>query len=209
MFSQIIHTIEQWLDQFSYFGVFLGMFIESLNFPLPSEVVMGIGAHYVRSNGANPILMILAGVAGNILGSGILFWTAKKGGEKLLKKDFKYFSLKKIHKLEKYITKYGYWAVFFAQMLPIIRSVAPIPAGLLKMDYRKYLLASVPGITIWCGVLMYVAMGVLESFDRFKETLHPEISIPILVFLICAIFLGKYFLERRAIEKENKEEVKS
>lgn len=149
--SSIIEFVSQiainLINYLGYWGIFIGMTIESACIPLPSEVIMPF-AGFIVSEGKMTLWGItLAGALGNLFGSLIAYYAGLKGGKPLLEKYGKYFliSQNSLDRAHNWFEKYGHEAVFIARLLPGIRTFISLPAGIAQMDLKKFIIYSFAG----------------------------------------------------------------
>jgi len=159
-----------------YLVVALMMAIESSIFPLPSEVVIPPAAHWSHT-GQIPITLtgiIIAGAIGSWLGATLMYWAARLGGRPLLLRygRFVLISPAKIEGAERWAAHYGSVGIFISRLLPVVRHLIGIPAGIVRMSYKTFSLYTVLGSGIWCGVLCYVGIKMGEDEKLMKGELH-------------------------------------
>ena len=151
----------------------LMMAMESTIVPLPSEVIIPPAAHFAYT-GENPKLsitaIIIAGTLGSWIGATIMYWAARVAGRPLF---MKYGSLvlvspKKIEGAERWSAHYGSMGVFIARLLPVVRHLIGIPAGIVRMDFRWYSLWTLLGSGIWCGVLCWLGVKMGQDEQVMK-----------------------------------------
>ncbi|WP_215146011.1 DedA family protein [Exiguobacterium qingdaonense] len=159
------------IEQYGYIGIAFMIFIENVFPPIPSEVVLLFGGFFAVKTNLSITLVIVASTAGAILGAillygvGLLFdveqiekWTKKYG--KWLRLD-----MKDVRKADAWFERYGVWMVFFGRLMPVVRSLISIPAGMSNMPFLKFLLLSTAGTAIWNTILVLVGMAVGENWQ--------------------------------------------
>ncbi len=155
------------LETGGYPLIVLLMFIESTFLPLPSELVIPPAAHLAYTQGHMSLPgIVLAGAFGSWLGATAMYWAARWAGRPLLLKYGKYFLVppEKIGRAERWAAAYGNFGVFAARLLPVVRHLIGIPAGIVRMDYGKFSLWTLVGSGLWCGVLCW--LGVKAGQDE-------------------------------------------
>lgn len=199
----ILRVIIDIINSLGYWGIGLGMLIESACIPLPSEVVLPLGGNMVRaSEGAMSLLGAnIAVTLGSIIGSLIAYAVGYYGGRPFILKYGKYFFISEEHfyKAEKTFNNYGSAAVFFGRLLPVIRTFISLPAGIAKMDIKKFLTYSLAGMLPWNFVLIYLGYVFGQQYGTivrpiFKRFEHVVIAL-ILLVIVFALF--KIFISRR------------
>lgn len=173
-------------------GVVLLMAVESAAIPLPSELIMPLaGWLLVQDRGGSLWLVALAGfygALGNLLGSLVAYWLSLKGGRPLLHKYGRYVLLTdaEVARAEAWFTKYGDWAVFFSRLLPVVRTFISIPAGIARMDLRKFALYTFAGSFPWSLGLAYGGYLLGANWETLRAAMRP-LDIPILLALALAV----------------------
>jgi membrane protein DedA with SNARE-associated domain len=171
------------------------MFIETIFPPLPSEIVMpfaGYLANYWNFSFIEIITLILYGNFGTTLGAVLIYYISLKHGRKYLLKYGKYFSIdeEEIKSSEKWFKKYGSFAVFICRIIPGIRSLISIPAGITKMDFKKFLTLTFIGSLIWTSFLFFLGF-ILEEIFQISKMIN---FVGLLVLLaITFYFIFKFF----------------
>lgn len=195
--------ISDWLDQFGYLGVFLLILIENIFPPIPSEVILTLGGFMTTTTTMTRLGMIIASTAGSVVGAVILYWIGTLLDvarlEKIIQKYGKLLRLtmKDIHKADAWFAKYGVWAVFFGRLVPIVRSLISIPAGMSKMQFGIFIWFTLLGTLIWNTVLVSVGAVVGENWGKIVGymDIYSNIVYIILAVIIIA-FLFWYFKKR-------------
>lgn len=180
------------VDALGHWGIFLVMMAESANVPLPSEPIMLYGGYMAQEGVLNFWLVIAAAVLGNLLGSIAMYWLGKYGGRKFLQKYGKYFFIKEkeILRADIWFANYGEWTVFFGRLLPLVRTLISLPAGIARMNFMKFviftLLGSIPWTfaLVWAGYQLGQNWGVVEPYLKpFSYAVVGLIGLLILWFL--------------------------
>jgi len=200
MLHEIAQTIVQYIGDMGYWGIFLLMFLESTFFPFPSEIIM-IPAGYLAYQGEmNVTLVVFIGILGSVLGALFNYYLAMHFGRKFLLKYGKYFFIKEetLDKLEAFFTKHGELSTFNGRLIPGIRQLISLPAGLAKMNIAKFSLYSALGAGIWVVVL--VALGYLLGSNEalISEYLHTATIIA----LISVVFITLFYIIRNKRKRE-------
>ncbi len=159
------------LKTFGLPGVVVLMAMESSIFPVPSELVIPPAA-YLESHakgGALPLtlMVILAGTLGSYLGSAITYWAARAVGRPLIIRYGKYILIPedKLKVAERWVACYGASGIFFARLLPVVRHLISIPAGIAGLRFRTFSLMTIAGSFIWCTVLTIFGMVMANDME--------------------------------------------
>ena len=169
----------------SYWGVGLLMGLESAAIPIPSEVIMPFSGFLVSEGKMSLLGVALAGAIGSVVGSWAIYELAGYGGRPLLEKYGKYILISKSHldSTDRFFQRYGMWATFLGRMLPVFRTYISIPAGLAKIDLKKFLALCFLGSFIWSYFLAWLGVLFGSHWEVVREYMH-YISIIIVVFVI-------------------------
>lgn len=190
IFQSTIDLLVNFANQIGYLGIFIGMFIESTMVPLPSEVIM-IPAGIAAAKGEmNLYLLIFVGVFGNVSGAVFSYYLADYLGRPILLKIGKYFFIKEdtIIKIENFFAKHGNISVFIGRLIPGFRHFISLPAGLAKMNIRKFFFYTTLGSGIWTTVLTTLGFMIGHNHKMIKEYLD-IIIIGCVIFCIILILL--------------------
>jgi membrane protein DedA with SNARE-associated domain len=152
------------------------MAIESSIVPLPSEVIIPPAAHLAYT-GKIPISLlgiVIAGTIGSWLGASTMYLVARVAGRPLLLKygRFAMISPEKIEGAERWAAHYGSMGIFISRLLPVVRHLIGIPAGIVRMDYRLFSIYTLLGSTVWCAVLCYVGIKMGQDEKLMQGQLH-------------------------------------
>jgi membrane protein DedA with SNARE-associated domain len=155
----LVPTYLGWVENWGYLGVIVLMAMESSIFPVPSEIVIPPAAIMAASGGKMTITgVILAGTFGSWLGSAITYFVALAVGRPLVVRYGKYFLItpEKFERAERFLRRYEAGGIFFARLLPVIRHLISIPAGIIRMGFVKFSILTTVGAAIWCSVLAWL-----------------------------------------------------
>ncbi len=164
MFHELITSWFHWVEQGGYTAVVVLMAMESSIFPVPSEVVMPPAAFLAAQGKMNIWGVIAAGTFGSWLGSAITYAISRWFGRPFIFKFGKYFFCppEKIERAERFLARYEAGGIFFARLLPVVRHLISIPAGIVRMPFGKFSLMTIVGSFIWCAILSWYGWGVAE-----------------------------------------------
>ena len=200
----MLHDIALYLvskiGDMGYWGIFLLMFLESTFFPFPSEVVM-IPAGYLAYQGEmNLYAVVLAGIAGSVAGALFNYYLARYFGRTFLLKYGRYLFIKPetLEKLEHFFKKHGEISTFNGRLIPGIRQLISLPAGLAKMNVAKFSFYTALGAGIWVVVL--VAIGYLLGSN--EALISKYLHTATLIALIGVVFITLFYLVRQKRRKE-------
>ncbi len=149
----------QWVADFGYAGVVMLMAMESSVLPVPSEVVVPPAA-ILAGQGSGEMSfwgVVLAGTVGSYLGSCIMYGVSLWVGRPFIMRYGKWFFMpeSKVVKAEIFMNRYCASGIFFARFLPVVRHLISIPAGLARVNFLTFTLATISGSALWCAVLAW------------------------------------------------------
>lgn len=195
--------VTDWMNQFGYFGVFLLILLENVFPPIPSEVILTLGGFMTTTTSMTKVGVILAATAGSVIGAAILYGIGLlldvERLEKIVNKYGKFLRLtiKDIHKADAWFDKYGVWAVFFGRLIPLVRSLISIPAGMSNMKFWLFLLFTTLGTLIWNTILVSVGSAVGENWEDIVGYMDIYSNIVyVLIAIVGIAFLVWYFKKR-------------
>ncbi|HAM1230608.1 TPA: DedA family protein [Listeria monocytogenes] len=192
--------METWITSimadFGYIGIFVLIMVENLFPPIPSEIILTFGGFMTTVTSLNVVMVIIVATLGSVVGAILLYKVASYFGKERLKKIvLKYgriLRLKEsdIERAESFFLKYGSWAVFLCRMIPLIRSLISIPAGMTKMKMSRFLILTTAGSLLWNTVLIGLGAVLGESWneivvfmDSFSTIIYSVIAILVVVGL--------------------------
>jgi len=176
------------ISHLGYPGVFLLMALESACIPIPSEFIMPFSGFLVATGEMNFWLAVLMGSFGNLAGSWLAWWVGHKGGRPLVEKYGKYILLSHhdLDAADRYFNKYGQNTVLFTRLMPVIRTFISLPAGIAKMDFKKFSIYTFIGVIPFTAALTYAGVKLRENWDGLQPYFH-KFDLVIVLFLILGI----------------------
>ena len=176
MFHKLIEWYMGALAKGGYPLIALLMAIESSIVPLPSELVIPPAAHLAHT-GQIPLNLtgiVIAGTIGSWLGATVMYWAARLAGRPLVMRYGRYVFIKpeKIEGAERWAAHYGAMGIFISRLLPVVRHLIGIPAGIVRMDYLKFSIYTLLGSGIWCAVLAYVGVKMGQDEKLMHGEMH-------------------------------------
>ena len=181
----------------AYLTICLAMFLENIIPPIPSEIIMPLGGFFVYQQKLNFYILVFWGLIGTILGSLPWYYLGRLVNEKrlsnFLEKKGKYLgiSTNDLIKSKKWFEKYGVSLVFWGRLVPGIRTLISVPAGIELMPLRKFLIWTTSGSFIWVAFLTYTGYVFGENYplietylDQVKYVVKPILILIFLYFLI-------------------------
>ncbi|MBA2705245.1 MAG: DedA family protein [Blastocatellia bacterium] len=194
------------ISTLGYSGIVLLMAIESACIPLPSEIIMPFSGYLVSTGQMNLWLVALAGAVGCVLGSLVAYWVGMKGGRPLIEKYGRYLLVSK-HDLDladRWFEKRGEIIVFVSRMLPAIRTFIAFPAGVARMNLKRFVIYTFAGSFPWCLGLAYAGQKLGEKWNK-DDTLKTWFHRLDFLIGIAAVILVAWWIWRHVghLRKEN------
>jgi membrane protein DedA with SNARE-associated domain len=201
LLNTILDALKGLITQYGYPAVFVAAFLEVILPPIPSEVIFPLVGFTAQSEGlglGNAIGMAIAGAIGSTAGAIVIYGISMKLGRAAIVKFGKRVRVgeKEIERAEKWFTKYGSVAVFTARMVPGIREIISIPAGIGKMNLGRFTIFTFAGSLVWSIVLTLAGYYLGEAWSAFSEQASAAftiVSIMVLagIFAIVAVWYSK------------------
>ena len=183
-----------------YAGIFFLMMLESMVVPVPSELVMPFAGFLVAQGNFNFILVIVASTLGSITGSLIFYYIGKTGGHTLVEKYGKYVlvDMEDIKKTEEWFNKRGELTIFIARLIPVVRHLISLIAGIGKMNVKKFTLYTILGATLWNGILTYLGFILGQHWNEVSQYVE-ELDIIVVILLIvgCLYFAYRHITRKK------------
>lgn len=182
MLHDLFHALSEWymarLDDGGYVLVALLMAVESSIVPLPSEIVIPPAAHlFYNQQGGGFLCLVLLTVAGTIgswIGATAMYGVSRVAGRPFFLRYGKYVHItpEKIAGAERWAAHYGAIGIFISRLLPVIRHLIGIPAGIVKMNYTQFSIYTLLGSAIWSAVLCWVGVAMGADIRETANLTH-------------------------------------
>jgi len=198
MIKELAQVLVDMIFEWGYLGIFIMMTIESSFIPFPSEIVL-IPAGYLAAQGDMSIGMIMsAALGGSMLGAYINYYLALTMGRKLLIKYGKYFFIKEnaLDKMDSYFSKHGHISTFTGRLIPGIRQLISIPAGLARMNLAQFSIYTALGAGIWALILTLLGYFIGAN-QELIDTYLKQITIGIVATLVVIGFIYYRYQKRK------------
>jgi len=204
--GDITSTVTDVIGNLGYLGIFLLMTIESAGIPIPSEVIMTYGGFMAAPGGILHVIAVaVIGSLGTGLGSAIGYFIGAWGGKPFVDKYGKFIGVNsnKMLRAERWFCKYGEAACIYTRLLPVVRTIVNVPAGLLNMDFKKFMAYSMLGAFPWCMVLAFVGYILGENWESILGASHVlTVAVLGIVAVIVVAGIAIYVLMRMGILPE-------
>lgn len=199
--------IEFFLNHLTYPYIFLAMLLESTVFPVPSELVVAPAAYHAAAGYQDVFIIVLLSTMGADVGASINYWVARIYGRPIIYRfaNSKWGKMcllnqEKVERSERYFDNHGVMATLTGRLIPVIRHLISLPAGLARMNYWKFLLYTTIGAGAWHSILaalgwyLHAIVPESELNDKITEYNHYIIAGIIALVIIGALY---YALQSR------------
>ncbi|MBW4620273.1 MAG: DedA family protein [Cyanosarcina radialis HA8281-LM2] len=198
--------MQEWITNtmtsLGYLGIGLLMFLENLFPPIPSELIMPLAGFTISQGRMEFVPAIAAGVIGTVVGAFPWYYVGKLIGEenirRLANKYGKWIGVsgQDIDRANNWFTRHGEQAVFFGRLIPGVRTLISLPAGINEMPLLPFLLYSTLGTTLWVGLLTFIGYKLGTHYDWVEQYLGPVSKI-VFVLLIVAFVVWVVLKKRK------------
>lgn len=192
--DQVRIIIEEIISAMGYPGITFVMLIENLFPPIPSEVVMPFAGFLVVDGRFSLLGIVLAGTIGSVLGALVIYYVGVWANERLIRRFIrrwgKFFLLSEddIDRALNVFDRYGEIIIFVGRLIPIIRSLISLPAGMQRMSLPKFLLFTTMGTAIWSAILGYAGVLLGENWEEIMGVVdqYEKATAAVLIVLVVA-----------------------
>jgi len=194
-----MHSLIDWLlttiGALGYPGIFLLMAMESSVIPVPSELVMPPAGYLAQRGLMNIWIAIFMGTVGSLVGAYANYYAAHYLGRPLLLKYGKYVWIteEKFAKVEQYFKDHGEISTFIGRLLPVVRHLISLPAGLAGMNHMKFTIYTLAGAGIWVTILTWIGYFIGANRELIMQYSHQAvIGVVIVSAVIIAIYIRNH-----------------
>lgn len=195
----LFELITTWMSNMGHFGVAALMLLENVFPPIPSELVMPL-AGFLSAEGTLWLpITILAGTAGSVIGALLWYYIGIWIGEARLRKyserhgAWLTISPREVDAASAWFRTYGWKAVFFGRMIPGVRTLISVPAGMAGMPLRPFLIFTTLGSLIWTGLLAVAGFLLQSQYERVASWINPVSTV--VVVLLISVYLFRLALQ--------------
>jgi len=197
------------VTKLSYGGIVIAMAIESACIPLPSEIIMPFAGFMVSQGVFDFWIASFAGALGCLIGSVIAYAIGFYGGETLVRKIIKKYGKYvlvfeyELDEAEEWFRKNDDIIAFTSRLLPVIRTFISLPAGIAKMNFKKFCFYCFLGSFLWSVLLTYVGKMLGENWDTLGTYFHKFDLLIVLAFLAAGVWYVRHKLKKHKKRKKN------
>lgn len=198
--------MESWItsvmSDFGYFGIFFLIMLENIFPPIPSEVILTVGGFMTTTTTMTIPGVIIASTAGSVSGAIMLYGVGLlldvKRLEKIIDNYGNWLRIKKedIHKADKWFDRFGGWTVFFGRLVPLVRSLISIPAGMSNMKLWLFVSFTTLGTLLWNTVLVFVGEAVGDNRQQIMRQLSIYSNLVYVLLAVGAIVAVVFYVRK-------------
>ncbi|UQZ32596.1 alkaline phosphatase [Paenibacillus sp. PK3_47] len=195
--------ITDFMEQFGYIGIFLMLALENIFPPIPSEVILPFGGFMTTTSDLTIPGVLIASTLGSLVGAVILYWIGRMLDvsrlEKIVDRWGGIIRIKKsdIRKADAWFDKYGYWTVLFCRMIPLVRSLISIPAGMSGMKFGLFMLFTTIGTLGWNVLLVLLGAALGESWEDIAVYMDAYSNVVYVLIAAALVLFGFLYFRKR------------
>lgn len=199
--------MESWIinfmEHFGYLGTFLMILLENVFPPIPSEVILTFGGFMTTNTGMTVIGVVTSATAGSVAGAVILYGIGRLFNVNKIEKIIRRFGhilrikVSDIEKANSWFTRYGYKAIFFCRMIPLVRSLISVPAGMSNMKFNFFILYTTAGTLIWNIALVSAGAALGESWEKILGFMDVYSNVTYSILGLVLIAFGVLWFNKR------------
>lgn len=208
MLNSIVDWIVSLMEVLGGPGVGIAILLENLFPPIPSEVVLPLAGFTVSVGELNVFSAFLWATAGSVVGAFLLYWLgAAIGADRLRRIADRMWLVEAgdVGKALHWFDRYGQWSVFFGRLVPGVRSLISIPAGVDRMNPLKFGLLTLAGSGLWNGVLIGLGMWLGESYDVVSGYIDQYSTVVYVLLAVALVAVFGFLLVRARRRKQGKQ----
>lgn len=197
MIHALMRSLVDGVGAMGYPGIFFLMAMESSLFPIPSELVMPPAGYLAHQGLMNPWIAIFAGTTGSLAGAYANYYFARHVGRPLILKYGKYFLVpqEKFQRVETFFLRHGEISTFIGRLLPVIRHLISIPAGLSGMNHARFSAYTLLGAFLWCSILTWIGYAIGRNEELI--VVHSRQAVTWVVAGSCLLVFAYVWYQRR------------
>ncbi len=208
MIEHLASLIIQLIQSTGYLGIFILMFLESALIPIPSEVTMPFAGYLASTGNLSFILIVIVGTLANLAGSLLAYYIGffleetvllnliRKYGKFILVSEHEY------HRAESWFKKYGDKVIFISRLLPGVRTVISLPAGMFEMDIKKFVIYTTVGCLLWSAILTYIGLVLGANWNSLEPVYRKfEFLVVALIVIGIIVYIEKHLGLRKKLLK--------
>ena len=199
MLEDIQTWVENVVDEVGAVGLAFVMFLENVFPPIPSEIVLPLAGFYVEDGRLGFVEALVGATVGAVAGALLLYAIGRFGGLPLVLRYRRILRVSEaeIERADAWFDRYGDWIVFFSRMIPIIRSIVSIPAGMSEMPILRFTLFTAAGAAIWNTALIGAGYALGGNYEEVESVVGPLSRVILVVLVLAIVYVGYRWHRRR------------
>lgn len=191
LFERLSELFTSVISSTGYFGIFILMTLESMVAPVPSELVMPFAGFLVADGKLSLWLVVVVSTLASITGSLLSYFIAYFGEKELIHKFGKFVLLDKdeLEWTQRWFLRHGSITILISRFIPVIRHLISIPAGLARMDLKRFILFTAVGATAWNSFLLWVGIQLRERWQLVEQYSKP---LDVIMVVLIVVAVGYY-----------------
>lgn len=202
-----VQWLVAWIGKLGYPGIVVLMTLESSFFPVPSELVIPPAGYLISQGSMDGGLIVLAGTAGSLLGALFNYGLACFLGRPLLQRYGRYFLLPphRFEQVDAFFKRHGEISTFSGRFIPVVRHIISFPAGLARMNLKRFCLYTALGSSLWVTILTWIGYLVGNNMDLVRKySQHATIIVILGLMLMIAVYCA-YHRRSAKLKKQSHE----
>lgn len=199
MFGNLAQWIEQVIVALGPLGLAALMLLENFFPPIPSEVVLPLAGFFVYRGDLGFAWALVAATLGSFVGALLLYALGRWGGRPLVLRHGRLLRVKEaeLDRADDWFDRYGGWVVFFGRMVPGVRSIVSIPAGLSEMPLGRFSVLTALGSAVWNSLLIGAGWLLGENWHRVSGLVGSVSTVVLVALAVAAVVLTAWWWRRR------------
>ncbi|MFP4974890.1 DedA family protein [Paenibacillus sp. CN-4] len=195
--------ITDFMEQFGYVGIAAMLALENVFPPIPSEVILPFGGFMTTTSNLTVPGVVIAATIGSLIGAIILYGIGRlldvNRLEKIIDRWGRVLRVSKddLRKAERWFEKYGYWTVLFCRMVPLIRSLISVPAGMARMKFGLFMLYTTVGTLIWNVILVVIGAALGENWEEITHFMDGYSNVFYAIIAAALLAVAYLYFRRR------------
>jgi len=187
------------IDAFGALGVALLMALENLFPPIPSELILPFAGFLVGRGELGFLPVLVASTAGSLFGALVLYALGRWGGRNLILRYGRFLRVKEadLDRAEGWFDRYDEWVVLFGRMVPGIRSVVSIPAGMLGMPFVRFVLLTTAGSAAWNALLLGAGWYLGDNWQQIADIVGSASNVVLVLVAVALVSAAVWWWRRR------------
>lgn len=181
-----------------YGGVLFFMALESACIPIPSEVIMPLSGYLAYKGALDPVGAVLAGSLGSMLGSLAAYYAGLRFGRPFIVRYGRYIFMKEedLERAERWFSRYGGKATLISRMVPVLRTFISLPAGIGRMEIKRFTAYSFVGSIPWCALLVYLGYVLGDSWRVIFDSYGHYVDYAVIAGIV-GVFVYIFYKRRK------------